>query len=347
MFDFWATYSAWWCSISLRIFEEMFFDVFDSERLSGSARLVWLRCAKSWFTEWPLANAANWKACSDEFVRFERWETLEGVDLIFVFLLVAALEHRISNSVSVMEFRRQRQECFQSMSWQRCWVCFLSRSCHQGSEVHFYRNGMTGRNRTANVGDAECQLTTMCVRQILLNVFKLDVFHRWHYPFHAVRSWWLMICTYVAEKLQQYRASRSFSTQVCVDTFRMLISFKAVYLRQDDILFCSWTSCNAWLLSSSFKRVTQCLRCDWLSFWFCDYRHVMKGVAQSRLDYSNGVGTIDRLWHDSRLGFSERWWSQPLRLRLFQGWLVFTSWHMVVRRRACVSTKSMKSITAG
>ena len=156
-------------------------------------------CAKSWFTEWTLANAANWKACSDEFVRFERWETLEGVDLIFVFLLVAALEHRISNSVSVMEFRRQRQECCQSMSWQRCWVCFLSRSCHQGSEVHFNRNGMTGRNWTAHVGDAECQLTTMCVRQIPRNVFKLDVFHRWHYPFHAVRSWWLMICTYVAE----------------------------------------------------------------------------------------------------------------------------------------------------
>ena len=219
--------------------------------------LVWLSttcmtwCAKSWFTEWTLANAANWKACSDEFVRFERWETLEGVDLIFVFLLVAALEHRISNSVSVMEFRRQRQECCQSMSWQWCWVCFLSRSCHQGSEVHFNRNGMTGRNRTANVEDAECQLTTMCVRQILLNVFKLDVFHRWHYPFHAVRSWWLMICTYVAEKLQQYRASRSFSTQVCVDTFRMLISFKAVYLRQDDILFCSWTSCNACCLHPS------------------------------------------------------------------------------------------------
>jgi hypothetical protein len=53
--------------------------------------------------------------------------------LIFVFLLVAALEHRISNSVSVMEFRRQRQEYFQSMSWQRCWVCFLSRSWHQSS----------------------------------------------------------------------------------------------------------------------------------------------------------------------------------------------------------------------
>ena len=148
-------------------------------------------------TEWPIANAANWTACGDAFVRFERWETLEGVDLIFVFLLVTDLGHRLSNTVSVMEFRRQRQECCQSMSWQRCWVFFLSRSWHQSSGVHFYRNGMTGRNRTANVGDAECQLTTMCVRQILLTVFKLDVLHRWYYTYHAFRSCWITIASWV------------------------------------------------------------------------------------------------------------------------------------------------------
>lgn len=128
-----------------------------------------------------------------------------------------------------------------------------------------------------------------------------------------------MICTYVAEKLQQYRASRSFSTQVCVDTFRMLISFKAVYLRQDDILFCSWTSCNACCLHP-WKGLHSVYGVIGFLFGFVIVAMWCKEWLNQDLLIAMWLA-INGLWHDSRLGFSERWWSQPLRLRLFQGWL--------------------------
>ena len=93
------------------------------------------RCAKRWITEWQITKTAEWTACSHVFVRFERCETLGGVDWIVVFL-VPVLAH--STVQTVIDLQRQlqlwlRQLCIQPWSWWWFWVCFLSSYRLQGS----------------------------------------------------------------------------------------------------------------------------------------------------------------------------------------------------------------------
>ena len=77
-------------------------------------------CAKSWITEWQIGKAADWTACSDVFVRFERCETLGGVDWIVVFL-VPVLAH--STVQAVIDFKIMQPTLVMMFS-----VCFLSSS---------------------------------------------------------------------------------------------------------------------------------------------------------------------------------------------------------------------------